>query len=121
MANEGHLVQLKQRVTAWNCWRSSNPDITPDLAEADLIGANLAEVNLAEADLTEADLTRATLTEAHFYDTHLTGATLTGAHLHETTIGWTILGNVDMSTARAGLQQLENLRYVPGSVCPIAP
>jgi uncharacterized protein YjbI with pentapeptide repeats len=71
MANEGHLVRLKQRVTAWNCWRSSNPDITPDLTEADLIGANLAEVNLAEADLTEADLTR---------------ATLTGAHLHETTI-----------------------------------
>jgi uncharacterized protein YjbI with pentapeptide repeats len=121
MANEGHLVQLKQRVTARNYWRSSNPDITPDLAEADLIGANLAEVNLAEADLTEADLTRATLTEAHFYETHLTGATLTGAHLHETTIGWTILGNVDMSTARAGLQQLEKLRYVPGSVCPIAP
>jgi uncharacterized protein YjbI with pentapeptide repeats len=101
MANEGHLVQLKQRVTARNYWRSSNPDITPDLAEADLI-----EVNLAEADLTEADLTR-----AH----------LTGAHLHETTIGWTILGNVDMSTARAGLLQLEKLRCVPGSVCPIAP
>jgi uncharacterized protein YjbI with pentapeptide repeats len=106
MANEGHLVQLKQRVTARNYWRSSNPDITPDLAEADLIGANLAKVNLAEADLTEADLTR-----AH----------LTGAHLHETTIGWTILGNVDMSTARAGLLQLEKLRCVPGSVCPIAP
>jgi uncharacterized protein YjbI with pentapeptide repeats len=101
MANEGHLVQLKQRVTAWNCWRSSNPDITPDLAEADLIGANLAEVNLAEADLTEANLT--------------------GAHLYETTIGWTILGNVDMSMARAGLLQLEKLRCVPGSVCPIAP
>jgi uncharacterized protein YjbI with pentapeptide repeats len=106
MANEGHLVQLKQRVTAWNCWRSSNPDITPDLAEADLTGANLAEVNLAEADLAESDLTRATLTEAH---------------LHETTIGWIILGNVDMSTARAGLLQLEKLRCVPGSVCPIAP
>jgi hypothetical protein len=101
MANEGHLVQLKQRVTAWNYWRSSNPDITPDLAEADLIGANLAEVNLAEADLTEANLT--------------------GAHLYETTIGWTILGNVDMSMARAGLLQLEKLRCVPGSVCPIAP
>jgi uncharacterized protein YjbI with pentapeptide repeats len=101
MANEGHLVQLKQRVTARNYWRSSNPDITPDLAEADLIGANLAEVNLAEADLTEANLT--------------------GAHLYETTIGWTILGNVDMSTARAGLLQLEKLRCVPGSVCPIAP
>jgi hypothetical protein len=101
MADEGHLVQLKQRVTAWNCWRSSNPDITPDLAEADLIGANLAEVNLAEADLTEANLT--------------------GAHLYETTIGWTILGNVDMSMARAGLLQLEKLRCVPGSVCPIAP
>jgi uncharacterized protein YjbI with pentapeptide repeats len=106
MANEGHLVQLKQRVTARNYWRSSNPDITPDLAEADLIGANLAKVNLAEADLTEADLTR---------------ANLTGAHLHETTNGWTILGNVDMSTARAGLLQLEKLRCVPGSVCPIAP
>jgi hypothetical protein len=101
MADEGHLVQLKQRVTAWNCWRSSNPDITPDLAEADLIGANLAEVNLAEADLTEENLT--------------------GAHLYETTIGWTILGNVDMSMARAGLLQLEKLRCVPGSVCPIAP
>jgi uncharacterized protein YjbI with pentapeptide repeats len=101
MANEGHLVQLKQRVTARNYWRSSNPDITPDLAEADLIGANLAEVNLAEADLTEENLT--------------------GAHLYETTIGWTILGNVDMSMARAGLLQLEKLRCVPGSVCPIAP
>jgi uncharacterized protein YjbI with pentapeptide repeats len=88
-------------VTARNYWRSSNPDITPDLAEADLIGANLAEVNLAEADLTEENLT--------------------GAHLYETTIGWTILGNVDMSMARAGLLQLEKLRCVPGSVCPIAP
>ena len=116
MANEGHLVQLKQRVTAWNYSRSSNPDITPDLAEADLIGAHLGGAHLAEADLT-----RRTLTEAHFYETHLIGATLTGAHLHEATIGWTILGNVDMSTARAGLQQLEKLRCAPGSVCPIAP
>ena len=34
MANKENLAQLQQGMTTWNSWRSSNPDITPDLVEA---------------------------------------------------------------------------------------
>ena len=38
MANEEHLALLKKGVTAWNAWRDENPDIDPDLFEANLRG-----------------------------------------------------------------------------------
>ena len=42
---------LKKGVDAWNAWRRENPDIRPDLREADLRGANLGEADLRGADL----------------------------------------------------------------------
>jgi len=49
MANEEYLALLKTGVDAWNDWRQRNPEIQPDLSEADLsrvdlIGANLRRV-----------------------------------------------------------------------------
>jgi TIR domain/Pentapeptide repeats (8 copies) len=82
MANKEHLAQLRQGVKTWNDWRSLNPNITPDLVEADLIGTNLAEA-------------------------HLTRADFAGANLHEAAIGWTIWGDVDLSAPRG----LETVRH----------
>jgi Pentapeptide repeats (8 copies) len=61
MANDEHVALLKQGVTAWNAWRDENPNIHPDLREADLTGADLTGADLFGAtlmmDLTDADLT----------------------------------------------------------------
>ena len=51
MANDKHVALRKKGVAAWNEWRAKNPDIRPDLREADLRGANLGEADLRGADL----------------------------------------------------------------------
>ena len=48
MANQQHLDILKQGVETWNQWRKENPDINPDLREADLSGRQLAHTDFLE-------------------------------------------------------------------------
>ena len=55
--NDEHVALLKQGVTAWNAWRKENPDIRPDLNEADLERASLSGANLKWADLSAAGAT----------------------------------------------------------------
>ena len=86
MAVDEHLSILKKGVTAWNNWRALNPNIRPDLTNANLKDANLTRAflmvtNLTRADLRGADLTNATLTGAKFTRADLTDASLTGADL----------------------------------------
>jgi hypothetical protein len=38
MANDEHVAMLRKGVGAWNEWRHENPDIKPDLAQANLFG-----------------------------------------------------------------------------------
>jgi uncharacterized protein YjbI with pentapeptide repeats len=112
MANEEHVVLLKQGVDAWNQWRSENPGTRPDLTEANLSrmamiranlhGADLRGANLSVADLTEANLTDANLTGVNLYGAHLNGAHLSGAQLFET-----VLAQVDLSNASG----LKTCRY----------
>lgn len=45
MANEGHVRILKQGVHDWNNWRRSNPDVRPDLSDADLRGLAVVHYN----------------------------------------------------------------------------
>src|SRR6516164_4909358 len=59
MANEEHVAILKKGVDAWNAWRDKNPDIRPDLSEANLSDAELAEADLSRADLSDAHLSEA--------------------------------------------------------------
>jgi hypothetical protein len=90
MANDEHVALLK-RVDAWNAWRQANPDILPDLrnanlSRADLREANLSDANLREAVLRNAKLSGADLRGAAFIETDLSGKTdlsgldLRGAH-----------------------------------------
>src|SRR5215472_9756019 len=65
MANKEHVRLLKRSVAAWNTWRDKNPDIRPDLREANLTGADLSEANLTGADLSEAKLLVAKLRGAN--------------------------------------------------------
>jgi hypothetical protein len=129
MADEQHVVLLKQGVEAWNEWREKNLGTRPDLSGADLTrahlrGADLTGADLTEADLTEADLssarlfgadlsvarllradlTRADLVLARLFRTDLTKATLvevnfTGAHLCGTELTFANLNEADFSEA----------------------
>src|SRR6516162_4445978 len=82
MANDEHVALLKQGVDAWNAWRRYNPDIRPDLSEANLTGADISEAGLSGADLSGADLSGADLSEAPLVSADLTGADLTGCCIY---------------------------------------
>jgi hypothetical protein len=98
MANDDHIAQLKGP-DAWNAWRRENPDICPDLSEANLMEANLLAANLSGANLSGATLTQAILSEADFSDADLSGANLYGANLSRATLTQAILSKADFSDA----------------------
>ena len=104
MANEEHVALLKQGVDVWNAWRLENPDVSPDLSEANLFGANLSGTNLSKANLSGANLSGARLTGAN-----LSGANLSGANLWVATLVDAYLSEADLSGANlSGL-------YLPGA------
>lgn len=81
MANQQHL-QLITSVCAdeWNNWRQENPQIVPDLREADLSGVNLSKFNLKETNLIEANLSQSNLTETNLSKANLFKANLSRAY-----------------------------------------
>jgi uncharacterized protein YjbI with pentapeptide repeats len=87
MANDDHISRLKQGVAAWNAWREENPNIRPDLREANLIKANLREVDFKGADLSEAALREADLVCANLSTANLSAADLTKANLAMANLG----------------------------------
>jgi hypothetical protein len=122
MANDEHVAILKKGVEAWNAWRDKNPDIRPDLREADLSDAELAEADLSRADLSDAhlseailinanlsaaklhraDLSAADLSDADLIDANLSGlrgANLSAAKLHRADLQGAILTGSDLSGA----------------------
>ena len=81
MANDEHVAILKQGVDAWNKWRRENPEVRPNLSEADLSEADLINANLQGADLSGANLQGANLSLAYLKETNLGGANLSSANL----------------------------------------
>src|SRR5215813_9887058 len=81
MANDEHVALLKKGMGAWNAWRDENPDIRPDLVQADLRDAYLSVANLQEADLFRAYLHGANLSGANLTDAELSAAVLDRAVL----------------------------------------
>jgi TIR domain/Pentapeptide repeats (8 copies) len=126
MANEEHFARLKQGVVAWNVWREEkykeaharskrskkrimtqdqrrkkNPDLWPDLREADLHRTNLCDADLFQADLSsanlrEADLSVANLNRANLKGTNLSDTTLVGAGLWEANLDRANLEGADL-------------------------
>lgn len=118
MANEEHLKILEQGVEAWNKWRKKNPEVIPDLNNADLgrvnlRGANFRQTDLRGADLRGANLRGCNLEEAGFTEANLCGvdfseAELNGASIEKAFMGWkTILADVNLG----GVYGLETVRH----------
>jgi uncharacterized protein YjbI with pentapeptide repeats len=106
MANDEDVALLKQGVAAWNAWREANPNILPDLSEADLSGANLGKADLSTADLSMADLSGADLSKANLSIADLTGADLGKANLTEADLSGANLSAANLAEAnltKAGL------------------
>jgi len=104
MANQQHLAILQHGVENWNDWRKKNPDIKPELSEANLSMANLSGVdlsmaNLSRADLSGADLTGAYLAGAIFREAFLTKAYLNGAFLTEANLYGTDISGAVLTEA----------------------
>jgi hypothetical protein len=78
LANPEHLAKLKEGVERWNQWKGQNPEVRPDLSEADLGSAKLMGVDLSGVHLREAKLSRADLSEADLFWTDLGNADLDG-------------------------------------------
>jgi len=99
MANDEHVAMLKQGVAAWNAWRYQNPNIRPDLTNADLSEATLSGAKLAQANLREADLSGANLREADLSGADLRQADLRQAGLRGATLSEAYLFKADLSGA----------------------
>ncbi len=129
MANEEHLKILKQGGKVWNRWREENPDLRPDLSDADLFEADLhaamsseahqleeftlpvenswmefvvrrpGAANLWQANLIRANLTRANLSGAELYKAHLGGASLSEANLCDANLRGANLQQADLRRA----------------------
>jgi hypothetical protein len=127
---------IRQRVEAWNEWRKNNPNLKPDLRQADLRpvnlegadlrgadlwmadlqgaklhradlqGAKLWWVDLREADLRMANLHKAFLERTDLEGADLEGANLTGANLTGVYLGKTNLRGADLTGARLKWAQL---------------
>jgi hypothetical protein len=106
MAKAEHLRILKKGVMEWNKWRDMNPQLEPELNEADLRGTNLRRANLSNsnlrganlrgADLSEASLYRARLSEANLSEANLRGADLGEANLEKASLIKTVLTKSDL-------------------------
>ncbi len=74
--NQEHLSKLGEGPDAWNSWRADNPDIIPDLVEAQLTtdcpGANLSKAKLTKA-IISADFSRADFTDADLVEVTVHG------------------------------------------------
>lgn len=94
MAEANHLRRLRKSVMDWNQWRVKNPDVKPDLADADL-----SEINLSGANLSRADLFGAYLYRTKLHNVNLNGATVRRAILMEANLRCADLCGADLREA----------------------
>lgn len=119
MANEEQLRILKQGVEVWNQWRKDNPEIVPNLRQAnlykvdlsmadlhgtDLLGAKLimagfSKANMNNADLVDADLSMADLSMADIRGAYLNAAKLIGTNLIDAGLSGANLNNANLTGA----------------------
>ncbi len=136
MANPEHIKILQQGVAVWNAWRTKEPEIAPDLCQADLrradlrnanfygtnlfganlSGADLRAADLGRADLCEADLSKVDLTKAKLSDADIIGANLSGANLSGAHLFWSNLLGADLSGADLSGAHLQQASLVDASL-----
>lgn len=112
MANSEHLAILNEGVTRWNLWRKENPDIKPDLSEADLVSRDLSGIDfhntnlyraiIADANFTEANLSHASLEEVCGVGPKFTKAILRDTYFYAANIAEAIFIEADLTDANFG-------------------
>lgn len=112
--NSEHLARLRNGGSGWNDWRRANPDVHPDLREADLSGADLAGTNLDTADLIDANLSGANLYGANLVGANLYRARLDGATLVEAMLDSANLNGASLREAILDLAQFQRA-YMAGA------
>ncbi|RXK84619.1 pentapeptide repeat-containing protein [Chlorobaculum sp. 24CR] len=100
MAEKKHLDRLRAGVGSWNHWRKAQPEIRPDLSQADFSAADLKGIDLSEADLTGATFAKAKLSGADLRGADLRGADLSGARLDGINLS---RSTIDLSTRYDGV------------------
>lgn len=99
---------IVQGATAWNLWRSENPDVVPDLSGIDLEGADLRAARLESTNLTGAVLRDARLSTAWLNSADLSGADLTGADLSAASLAGVRLSGARLAGANLALTDLSD-------------
>jgi uncharacterized protein YjbI with pentapeptide repeats len=99
MAKPELLALLLRGSRLWNDWRTANPNIEPNLIQADLVGADLDGANLDGANLTGADLNGATLVKASLRKATLNLAHLNSARLAGADLAWANLTRTELIRA----------------------
>ncbi|NTW82583.1 MAG: toll/interleukin-1 receptor domain-containing protein [Chlorobiaceae bacterium] len=107
MANPEHVAILKQGLDVWNRWRKDNPEIIPDLKEAnlreaDLRDANLRGANVSGADLSGADLSGADLNRAYLDRSNISGAIMNRAYFRKANLNRAYFRGADLIRADFG-------------------
>ncbi len=91
----------------WNGWRKANPEVSVQLACAELDGAILERVDLSDADLTDAGLSGANLKHANLFAADLTRADLGDAHMDGADLTMAILTEANLKRTHLEDAQLE--------------
>lgn len=94
MANDDHVKLIKLGKHSWNEWRVANPNVVPDLSDADLSGLDLAELNLSGATLT-----RAKLWNCNLWQTKLNDAQAEHADLSQSVADVSTFDNINLKHA----------------------
>jgi TIR domain/Pentapeptide repeats (8 copies) len=100
MADNEHLIVLKQGVKAWNRWRKEAAEVIPDLSGANFFRFDLRFADLSAANLSYTNLSYADLSNANLYGANLEYANLRGTNFNWTNLGWSILCSTDLAEAR---------------------
>lgn len=112
MANPEHLEILKQGVKVWNGWRKENPNVTPNLKDADLSNMNLAGIDFIYVNLKRADLSAANLSDGAMFRS----ANLFSANLKKTTLRDSFLVAADLSASDLSDADLSNASLFSANV-----
>jgi uncharacterized protein YjbI with pentapeptide repeats len=104
MPNQKHFEIVEQGVDAWNKWRDENPEIEPDLSDADLRdkrlnNANFGETDLRRSDLSHTDLRGANLVRADLRAANIRKASFNLAKMCEANLSEAYLRESDLSEA----------------------
>ncbi|MBI3914809.1 MAG: pentapeptide repeat-containing protein [Chloroflexi bacterium] len=108
MANPEHLAILEKGMLDFLLWRSTNPQIRPDLSGAMLFKRNLMTVDFSECNLSRARLGSANLLGANFRGANLQEASLNGAILISANFSGADLSGADLMLSNMVETNLDN-------------